>query len=345
MLQLKVIQIIQETEDIKTFFFQTIDNQQIIYKAGQFLTLVFNINGEEIRRSYSLNSAPNVDAALAISVKRIPNGAVSRYLHDHVYVGDSVQSLLPSGRFVVADKDMEDGTKTYFFVAAGSGITPIFSILKSLLQKDKRTPIYLIYQSTNPENTLFYEKLKLYTEGSPNLQIQYFWSKPALGMSQHLNKDALIAAIAPFSAATKKKMRFYLCGPMPFMRMAKMALHVENIKDKQIFEEEFVIPTPFMPYTLTDFGKPTQLTIHFNKRQFTIPVPYKTTLLQAALDKGIALPFSCKGGACTTCICKTTHGKVVMPANYKIFDAEILRGVTLSCIAYADSEAVEIVVN
>ena len=155
MLQLKVIQIIQETEDIKTFFFQNIDNQQIIYKAGQFLTLVFNMNGEEIRRSYSLNSAPNVDAALAISVKRIPNGAVSRYLHDHVYVGDSVQSLLPSGRFVVADKDMEDGTKTYFFVAAGSGITPIFSILKSLLQKDKRTPIYLIYQSTNPENTLF----------------------------------------------------------------------------------------------------------------------------------------------------------------------------------------------
>ena len=124
-----------------------------------------------------------------------------------------------------------------------------------------------------------------------------------------------------------------------------MTLHVENIKDRQIFEEEFVIPMPFTPFALTDFGKPTQLIIHFNKQQFTIPVPYKTTLLQAALDKGIALPYSCKGGACTTCICKTTRGKVVMPANYKIFDAEILRGVTLSCIAYADSEVVEIVVN
>ena len=345
MLQLKVIQIIQETEDVKTFSFQNIDNQQITYKAGQFLTLIFNINGEEIRRSYSLNSAPNVDAALAISVKRIPNGAVSRYLHDSVHVGDSVQSLLPSGRFVVSDKAIEDRTKIYFFVAAGSGITPIFSIVKSLLQKDKMTPIYLIYQSTNPENTLFYEKLRLYTEGSPNLHIQYFWSKPTFGMPQHLNKDALMSAIAPFSATMKKKMHFYLCGPMPFMRMAKMTLHVENIKDKQIFEEEFVIPTAFTPFALTDFGKPTQLTIHFNKQQFIIPVPYKTTLLQAALDNGIALPFSCKGGACTTCICKTTRGKVVMPANYKIFDAEILRGVTLSCIAYADSEAVEIVVN
>ena len=86
MLQLKVIQIIQETQNIKTYLFQSVDNQRIIYKAGQFLTLIFNINGEEIRRSYSLNSAPNVDAALAISVKRIPNGAVSRYLHDHVHV-------------------------------------------------------------------------------------------------------------------------------------------------------------------------------------------------------------------------------------------------------------------
>ena len=129
------------------------------------------------------------------------------------------------------------------------------------------------------------------------------------------------------------------------MRTAKMALHVENITDKQIFEEEFTLPTPFEHFTLKDFGKPTQLTIHFNKQQFTIPVPYKKTLLQAALDNGIALPFSCKGGACTTCICKTTRGKVVMPANYKIFDAEILRGVTLSCIAYADSEIVEIAVG
>ena len=127
MLQLKVRQIIQETEDVKTFLFQSSDNQRITYKAGQFLTLVFNMNGEEIRRSYSLNSAPNIDAALAISVKRIPNGAVSRYFHDHIHVGDSVQSLLPSGRFVVADRDIEDGTKIYFFVAAGSGITPIFS--------------------------------------------------------------------------------------------------------------------------------------------------------------------------------------------------------------------------
>ena len=194
MLQLKVIQIIPETEDVKTYLLQNIDNQRISYKAGQFLTLIFNIDGQETRRSYSLNSAPNVDASFAISVKRIPNGAVSRYFHDHVHVGDSVQSLLPSGRFVVSDKDIADRTKIYFFVAAGSGL-------------------------------------------------------------------------------------------------------------------------------------------------------YKTTLLQAALDNGIALPFSCKGGACTTCICKTTRGKVVMPANYKIFDAEILRGVTLSCIAYADSEAVEIVVN
>jgi ring-1,2-phenylacetyl-CoA epoxidase subunit PaaE len=121
-----------------------------------------------------------------------------------------------------------------------------------------------------------------------------------------------------------------------------MTLHTLDVQDEQIFREDFVIQQPFEEIELKDFGKPTNLTIHFKNQTHYIKVPYRQTLLDAALKAGIALPYSCKGGACTSCLCQTLKGKVVMPSNYKLFESEILRGVTLSCIAYSDSEAVEI---
>lgn len=142
----------------------------------------------------------------------------------------------------------------------------------------------------------------------------------------------------------KRDAAFYLCGSTTLMRMATMSLHFLDFTDKQIHREDFVIPT-FQEYVaLKDFGKPTRLTIHFQNKTYHIEVPFRKTLLDAALDNGITLPYSCKGGVCTTCFCQTIKGKVVMPANDKLFEDEILRGGTLSCIAYADTEVVEIVV-
>lgn len=339
----RIKQIDIETLDTKTFHLQSIDNQTIHYESGQFLTLLSTANGNDIRRSYSLSSSPLADDVLSITVKRVANGEISRWLHDHIQVGDTVEALLPTGRFGLPKPFTK--VKHYFFIVAGSGITPVFSMIKTLLKSGYKGQISLIYQSKNRGNTIFYDKIAAYTVGVKNVNIQYFFSRPTDGQTPaYLNKDILIDLVNKQLGTKKQDAAFYLCGTTAFMRMAEMSLHFLDFTDKQIHREDFVIPT-FQEYVaLKDFGKPARLTIHFQKKTYTIDVPFQKTLLDAALDNGIELPYSCKGGVCTTCFCKTTKGKVVMPANDKLFEDEILRGATLSCVAYADAEFIEIVV-
>jgi ring-1,2-phenylacetyl-CoA epoxidase subunit PaaE len=341
-IRLRIEKIITETSDTKTFSLQPIGNQTIAYKAGQFLTLVFNENNKEIRRSYSISSSPEMDANLTITVKRVDNGIVSRYLHDHAHIGDILESMLPTGRFVLT-KNKTTQAKDYFFITAGSGITPCWALIKSLLKTDKKARITLIYQTKNRENTIFYDEIEKITKKTEGVKVIYCFSQPTdKNPPFHLNKDSLEHFIIQNRHHKKTLAQFYLCGPLPFMRMAVMTLHTLDVQDEQIFREDFVIQQPFEEIKLKHFGKPTDLTIHFKKQTYHLKVSYRQTLLDAALKAGIALPYSCKGGACTSCLCQTVKGKVVMPSNYKLFESEILRGVTLSCIAFADSEALEI---
>jgi ring-1,2-phenylacetyl-CoA epoxidase subunit PaaE len=347
----RVKQIDIETPDTKTFHLQSIDNATVNYQSGQFLTLISKTNGHEIRRSYSLSSSPVADDLLSITVKRVANGEISRWLHDHVQMGDILEALLPTGRFVLP-KPFEK-VKHYFFIVAGSGITPVFSMIKTLIKSGYKGQITLIYQSKNAKNTIFYDKIAGYTdgtsrffrEGGKNLNVQYFFSRPTDGHPPaYLNKDILTGIVEKQFKGANKDATFYVCGSTAFMRMVTMTLQFLDFTDKQILREDFVIPT-FQEYVdLKDFGKPARLTIHFQNKTYNIDVPFRKTLLDAALDNQIPLPYSCKGGVCTTCFCKTTKGKVIMPTNDKLFEDEILRGGTLSCIAYADTEVVEIVV-
>jgi ring-1,2-phenylacetyl-CoA epoxidase subunit PaaE len=341
-IKFRIEKIIAETKDTKTFSLQPIDNQTIAYKAGQFLTLVFNENNKEIRRSYSISSSPEIDPVLTITVKRVDNGIVSRYLHDHAHIGDILGSMPPTGRFVLTENKNKKG-RDYFFITAGSGITPCWALIKSLLKTDEKARITLIYQTKNSENTIFYDEIEKIAKNTEGVKVIYCFSQPTDKSAPfHLNKDTLEHFILQNRHYKKMSSQFYLCGPLPYMRMAVMTLHTMDIQDEQIFREDFVIQQPFEEVELKDFGKPTDLTIHYKNQTHHIKVLYRQTLLDSALKAGINLPYSCKGGACTSCLCQTTKGKVVMPSNYKLFESEILRGVTLSCIAYSDSETVEI---
>ena len=337
-----------ETPDTKTFHLrhvrETSKVSRTFYESGQFLTLISIINGKEIRRSYSLSSSPLADDVLSITVKRVANGEISRQLCDHTQEGDTLEALLPTGRFVLPKSINK--VKHYFFIVAGSGITPVFSMIKTLIHSGYKGQMTLIYQSKNPKNTIFYDEIAAYTEGVKNLNIQFFFSRPTDdNPPAYLNKDILTTIISIHLKVKKQNAAFYLCGSTAYMRMATMTLHFLDFEDKQIHREDFVIPK-FQEYVaLKDFGHPTRLTIHFQKKTYDIDVPYKTTLLDAALNNGIDLPYSCKGGVCTTCLCRTIKGKAIMPSNDKLFEDEILGGGTLSCIAYADTEVVEIIVN
>ena len=270
-LLLRIQNIVKETPDTKTFYFQNIDNHRIDYIAGQFLTLLFDFNGRSVRRSYSLSSAPNVDDLLSITVKRVANGEVSRHLHDHTQVGDVLQSLPPSGRFSVK-KTRSKKPKHYFFIAAGSGIVPIFSIIKSLLKKDSNTFITLVYQTKNPENAVFYDEIRQITEGGKNVETHFFFSKPkeAHVAPQHLTKDILQKIVHHDLKTTHAHTTFFLCGPDLFMRIATMSLQFMGFTHHQISREYFVIPVLYPTELLHDFGKPSAVTLHFNQKTHLI---------------------------------------------------------------------------
>src|SRR3954451_22027033 len=190
-LQLRITKIIPETSDTKSFYLELVEKNGIInYKAGQFLTLLIHHNKKEIRRSYSLGSAPLVDEQLFFTVKRKVNGEISRHLLDHFKEGDILTSLQPSGRFII----YEPLPETYFFVAAGSGITPVFALIKELLYHYSATKIILINQCRNEANIIYKKELHALRQHFKNrfLLIQFF-SRPISRRytSQHLNNEIL----------------------------------------------------------------------------------------------------------------------------------------------------------
>jgi len=338
-LQLCISKIIRETSDTKSFYLEPVDKNIVItYKAGQFLTLLIYYNEREIRRSYSLGSAHLVDEQLFITVKRKVNGEISRHLLDHFKKGDVLTSLPPSGRFII----YEPLAETYFFVAAGSGITPVFALIKELLYHHSATKIILINQCRNEANIIYKKELHALQKHFKNrfCLIQLF-SRPITRsyISQHLNNEVLEKIIQQQTKNEKREtINFYLCGPLPFMRMAEFTLRQMGFSQDQIRKEHFVIETQPAAPLLTDTA-PKKVTIHYQQQTHNIHVVYPTSILDSALQKGIQLPYSCKSGRCSTCAAYCLRGKVVMSMNEVLTDSDIAKGLVLTCVGFAATDA------
>jgi len=330
----RIVKVIPETEHASTFALEETSGAHIPYKAGQFLTLIFESHGKELRRSYSLSSSPSIDEDLCITVKRVHNGAISRNLLDHYREWDLLQALAPSGMFVL-EEDTE-AEKTIFLLAAGSGITPVYSLLKSVLHCEGRASVVLIYQNHTEKSTIFRNALEQMAAEFPD---RFTWidlvSTPNSPnqTSQRLNNGQLERIIAErqFDSANA---RFFICGPLSFMRMCQYTILPMGFKPGQVRKEYFVIDEP-PPPPLVKEAKPRQVTLHTGKQKITFITQYPKTILQSALDQNIPLPYSCRGGKCSTCVAKCTSGKVEMSINDVLTDADLAQGLILTCVGYA----------
>jgi len=337
-LKLRITKIISETKDTKSFFLQPINKNDIDYKAGQFVTLIIRLNKREVRRSYSLGSAPLVDEQLFITVKRKMNGEISRHLLDHYKEGDTLTCLAPSGRFTIH----EPLTQTYFFIAAGSGITPVFALIKELLYHHDSTKIILIYQCRDEENIIYKKQLlALQKEFEERFEIIQFLSRPkaSLNISQHLTNELLEEIIKQKinSQLSILNGQFYLCGPLPFMRMAEFTLRLLGFSGDQVRKEHFVIETPQHSPLLTDTSS-KQLTVHHQQKTYNLKAAYPTSILDAALQNNIQLPYSCKAGRCSTCSAYCIKGKVVMSMNEVLTEKDLAKGLVLTCVGFAATD-------
>jgi ring-1,2-phenylacetyl-CoA epoxidase subunit PaaE len=285
----------EEVNEVKTFTIIAEDGNLIPYQAGQFLTFVFDHRHKEERRSFSISSAPETETSISFTVKRVDNGAYSRLLIDRAKPGDVLYTTGAAGLFVLPENI--EGYKQVFLFAAGIGITPIYSLAKSMLHKYPQLQVTLIYSNPHAGATVFLKELQeLQKQYSGRLTIEFLYSSSFDLSRARLNKSLLPQLVNEYAKCGLTEMLFYVCGPFSYMRMVIFALEEMGIKDDQIKKENFntndkpvIHRTP--PDTETHIA-----TVTFDGATHSFPVTYPDSILQAAKKQGISLPYSCETG-------------------------------------------------
>jgi len=334
MLQLRVEGIKWETADTATFYLTEVSGKKVNYKAGQFITLVFTHRDEEIRRSYSLSSSPD-EKLLSITVKRIANGEISRFMLTKIKPGDILNAVEPAGRFTATNFAAQ---KDIVFFAAGSGVVPIFSQLKYILSRDGQSKLTLFYSSQDRASILFADALnELQTQHPDRLKIIYLLSNEGKRLN-NVNTELLVNRFIQFDLNSAE---FYLCGPFVYMRMVRLTLLFMGIDNANIRKENFVLET--VPVTAGYINyQPRYVRIKFNHEVHDLMVGENQTILQAALQNNLQLPYSCRAGICSACTAVCTSGRIDMSVNDVLTDLDLSHGLILTCTGHPVSDDVVI---
>lgn len=310
---------------------------------GQYVTFRTNIFKEEVRRSYSICSAPD-SGELRVAIKQIKDGIFSTYANTRLKEGEHLDVGIPEGKFTLQTNI--DNRKNYGAFVAGSGITPVLSMIKDVLVHEPKSSFVLVYGNKTPENTIFHEQLhQLEKEYFGRLFVYYTYT-------QTNESNALFGRIdtEKVNYILKNKHKnitfdsFYLCGPETMINLVSDTLQENKIKKDQIHYELFTASIKEVaPVSASeDFDGSAQVTILVDDEENTITVEENETLLDAALKGGIDAPYSCQGGVCSSCMCMVTEGEVQLLKNSILTDAEIEEGLTLACQAVPKSSKISI---
>ncbi|MFN3952607.1 MAG: 1,2-phenylacetyl-CoA epoxidase subunit PaaE [Thermaurantimonas sp.] len=321
--------------------------KEYCFAPGQYLTLKATINEEEIRRSYSICSSP-LENELRVAIKKIPGGIFSTYANESLESGKSMDVMTPQGNFTVPLNP--DGSAKYVMFAAGSGITPIMSLIKTILQYEANSTITLFYGNKAVSTIIFKNELddlkNLYIN---RLEIHHVLSQEDQGTDWlkgriDTNKVRLYAQkfFNPSEIA-----HFFICGPEEMIYQVKDTLSELGVHDKKVHFELFTAATPTAKKN-TDNSKSksevlSHVTVVLDGEETHFDISSKgISILDAALDAGADVPFACKGAVCCTCRAKVLEGKVAMEMNYALDDDEVEQGYVLTCQSHPISERVTV---
>lgn len=336
MYKFEISNIIRQPNNNLTLEFKDLLGNYPDYLAGQFLTLHFDFENREVRRSYSFSSSPVVDEPLAITVKRIDNGEISRLLHHRTQVGDTIDVLAPEGLFAYRPEPQIE--KTLFLFAAGVGVTPLFSILKTALVAETKTKVVLVYSNSSPETTIFYEELKMWQAKYPDrLVIEWIFSNSKNLMYARLNREYIIRLVNQY-LPDNGQVLFYTCGPVFYMDLCRFTLLGMGFPDHAIRRETFHFPEEEEDDDEREEEEVDttayEILLKFQGQEYPLTIPYNKTILDVGLEHKIRLPYSCKSGMCSTCISQVTHGSVKMDYNEVLTDREVENGRCLICTSH-----------
>lgn len=319
-----------ETSSARSFILEPLDGWDLKHLPGQFITLLFKTKHGEKRRSYSFSSAPDTDSAHQITVKEVANGEFSRWMLAHVKPGDILYSSGVSGFFVLPENPEQSGN--YCFLAAGSGITPCYSQIKTLLHTTK-AQLILIYSNNSAEQTIFYKELnELQERYKERFKIKYLFSSSNDIYSKRLSRWLLDQLVVDLLGTEAAHTHYYLCGPFEYMQMAEITLRM-YVDPNKIHKENFSnLPRLILPEPPDK--KNHLVTIELGRNVYTLQVQFPKSILVSAKEKGIELPYSCEAGRCGSCIATCRSGSVWMAYNEILTDAEVKKGRVLVCQAY-----------
>lgn len=326
-----ITEIKEEVNNVKLFYLKE-EGEKLSYKAGQYLTFILPQGETEIRRSYSLASSPDLNEPLCIGVKRIQNGAFSRHLFDRAKIGDILTTLGAGGVFVLP-ADIQN-YEVMFFFAAGSGIVPIFSLLKSALFVYPHLRVILIYSNSSQATTILYEPLKRLAEEFPGrLTIEFIFSDAKNLSRAHLHADLIERFVKQHSGAAFAEDLYYICGPEAYMRLCTYTLRGMKVPADNIKKEIFHTKKSVQQVAPPD-NAPHEVTLLRGDEVYKVVVQHPVSILMAARKEGIILPYSCEIGRCGNCIAKCESGKVWMSYNEVLTEKEIAQGFILTCTGY-----------
>lgn len=327
--------------------FEPVDGEKPKYQAGQFLTLVFKVSGRELRRSYSICSSPDVDEPLAIAIKRVENGEISRLLHHKTAVGEVLIAVEPNGRFDYEPEGLLH--RTVFLFGAGVGITPLFSIIKTALIRERNTKIILVYSNRSAAQTLFYDELNAWQSQYPDrLKIVYVFSQSQNLLTARLNGPLIERLVKDNLQFNKADTLLYTCGPVDYMDVCRITLLNLGFDQNQIKRETFVLPEDEVDEDddtekVLKHTNTYQVILNFKNNIYHIDVPYNKTILDVALENKISLPYSCHAGICSTCTANCIKGGVEMDYNEVLMDNEIAAGRVLVCTGHPTEDGTTLV--
>ena len=343
---LKVNDVYKETEDCSVVSFEIPNHlkQEFSYTPGQHLTLKKIINGEDVRRSYSLCSSP-LDNEWRVAVKQIFEGKFSTYINQELKKDEVIEVMPPSGDFGV-DVD-EKASKNYLFFAAGSGITPVLSMLKTHLAKEPNANCKLFYLNKNAKSIIFKEEIEqLRNQFFGRLEIFYFLTREQRDI-ELLNgrfTPAKIQQLASQVFDVEEVNDVFICGPEEMIFMIQNELVNLGLPKNHIHFELFVSGLSEADKKRAEAAMAkrkdgTQITILDGGKEFHFAMTKDyDNILDAALAAGADLPFACKGGVCSTCKCQVKKGNVEMKLNYALEKDEVAQNYVLSCQAVPTSE-------
>jgi ring-1,2-phenylacetyl-CoA epoxidase subunit PaaE len=345
---LTVKNVIQETNDaISVAFVQP--EPKISYKAGQFLTLIVPMQGKDVRRAYSLCSSPFTDPDLVVTVKRVEKGLMSNWLPDNLKPGAKVRIMEPMGQFTT--EFAKTNKRHIIMFAGGSGITPMMSLIKSILTQEPDSICSLIYCNRDVDSIIFKNTLdRMQTEDEGRLHVIHILDNAPMnwqGYSGLLNHDMLTKLFERIPDWGIDKTTYLMCGPEGMMKNVDTLLEVRHIPKEKIFKESFVqgtIDKKETPAAAEGAAKDHEVTIRYDGQEYKVLVPAGKAILETALDQGIDLPYSCQSGLCTACRGKCLSGKVKLDEEEGLSKSERDEGYVLTCVGHplTDDVVIEI---